>query len=288
MLMAIAFALAMQAATPAPAPAQPGPDIVVQGTRDVERRVSSFIRALTDVPLSGEISRFDWAVCPAVAGLSDRQNDTAAERMRAVADAAGIPVGKANCKPNVLVVVTTDTQKFVASLKGSDPTNFDGVPPREMDALRHARTAAAWHIEGRLDGDGREVPRDAQTGEYMLSRTDVPSRISTTSRPHFVAAIVVVDSDALSGLTVVQLADYAAMRAFAHSDPTRLGNTPAPSILTILDAPPGTAIPITMTQWDFAYLKALYASTENRLAGQQRHEMARQMANDLKGPHDKD
>src|SRR4051794_19996186 len=111
MLMAIAFALAMQAATPAPAPAQPGPDIVVQGTRDVERRISSFIRALTDVPLSGEISRFDWAVCPAVAGLSDRQNDTAAERMRAVADAAGIPVGKANCKPNVLVVVTTDTQK---------------------------------------------------------------------------------------------------------------------------------------------------------------------------------
>ena len=286
MMMAIALALAMQAA--APAPAQPAPDIVVQGMRGVERRVSSFIRALTDVSLSGQISRFDWAVCPAVLGLSDRQNDTAAERMRAVADAAGIPVAKPNCKANVLVVVTTDTQKFVTSLKRSDPAYFDGVPPREMDALRHAGVAAAWHIEGQLDADGREVPRDAQTGEYMLSRTDVPSRISTTSRPHFVAAIVVVDSDALRGLTVVQLADYAAMRAFAHADPARLGKTPPPSILTILDAPPGTAVPITMTEWDLAYLKALYGSTENRLAGQQRHEMSRQMANDLKGSHDKD
>ena len=284
MLMAIALSLAIQETA---APAAADPEIVVQGQRDVERRVSSFIRALTDVPLSGQISRFDWAVCPLVVGLAGRQDEDAADRMRSVAQAVGIPVGKPKCKANVLVVVTNDTKKFVDSLKRGEPSYFEGVPPKEMEALGKSGAAAAWHIEGLLDADGREVPRDAQTGQYRLSRTDVPSHISTTTRSHFLAAIVVLDSRALSGLTVVQLADYAAMRTFAHTDPSHVEKSAAPTILTILDAPVGTSVPITLTEWDYAYLKALYGSTENRLAGQQRHEMARKMTDDLKGPHDR-
>lgn len=287
MLTAIALSLALQAAAASTA-AEPPAEIVVQGQRDVQRRVSSFIRTLTDVPLSSQISRFDWAVCPEVVGLADAQGKAAADRMRSVAQAAGIPVGKPDCKANVLVIVTTDKNKFVASLKRSNPSYFDSVPPREMDAIGRSPSAAAWHIEGRLDADGREIPRDEQTGQYRLSRTDTPSHISTDSRPHFIAAIVVLDSRALAGLTVLQLADYAAMRAFAHTDPSRLAKSSAPTILTILDAPLGSSIPITLTDWDFAYLKALYASTENRLAGQQRHEMARKMVKDLNSPPDKD
>ena len=91
----------------------------------------------------------------------------------------------------------------------------------------------------------------------------------------------------LSGLTVIQLADYAAMRAFAQVDPSRLEKSAAPTILTILDAPMGSAVPITLTEWDLAYLKALYSSTENRLAGQQRHEMGNKIARELsKQPRD--
>jgi hypothetical protein len=77
------------------------------------------------------------------------------------------------------------------------------------------------------------------------------------------------------------------MRAFAKTDPSRLEKPAAPTILTLLDTPNGGAVPITLTEWDLAYLKALYGSTTNRLAGQQSGEMAQKMAKDLKGsPND--
>jgi hypothetical protein len=109
----------------------------------------------------------------------------------------------------------------------------------------------------------------------------VPSRISTTTRPNFTAAIVVVDNDALAGLTVAQLADYAAMRAYAQIDPARVAKSATPTILSVIDAPIGSSVPITLTEWDLAYLKALYGSSGNRLASQQAHEMKRQMAQEL-------
>jgi hypothetical protein len=290
MLTGIALSLALQAAAPASpssSPQQNQQAIVVQGRRDVQRQIHDFVRALTDIPPAGQISRFDWAVCPAAVGLANSQNEKVAERMRAVAEAAGMRTEKPGCKANVLVVVSNDAQKFVDWLKDNEPEYFIGVSPKEKQALKHAGPAAAWHIEGRIDQDGVNVPRDTETGAYVSSRTDVPSRISTNTHPAFDAAIVVLDGRALGGLTVVQLADYAAMRAFAKTDPSRVATAGAPSILTLLDTPIGSAAPITLTEWDLAYLKALYGSTENRLAGQQRGEMAHKMADDLKGsPND--
>jgi hypothetical protein len=292
MFMPIKFLLPLLlsgVAAPSVAFAQPqeqqdpvGRDIVVQGIRDLDRQVGDFVIALTDVPMSGQISRFDWAVCPNVVGLSDRQNALAADRMRQVAEAAGIRVGKAGCKGNILVMVADDVPAVMKWLRSKHFDLFEGVPSRRIREMSRGGSAVAWHVEGLLDADGVEVPRDRDTGLHVIERTDTPSRISTVSRPHFAAAVVVFDGRALEGLTVVQLADYAAMRAFARTDPSRLRDSSAPSILSVVDAPMGSAVPITLTQWDLAYLKALYSATENRRAGQQRGEMSRQMGRELK------
>lgn len=286
MLITLALMLGVAATQQpaAPAPADP-PEIVVEGRRDVAGQVSDFVKTLTDVSPNGQIGRFDWAVCPAVLGLSERQNVAAAARMRAVAEAAAIPVAKPGCKTNALLIVTADKPAFVSWLRSSHPSYFEGVPPAVMRQVARAdHPAAAWHVQGLLDADGVEVPRDRETGQYIGQRTDTPSRISTTTRPHFAAAIVVVDSKALDGLTIAQLADYAAMRAFAEINPPRAGAAPAPTILDILDAPMDSAVPITLTQWDLAYLKALYASTSNRRARQQQREMSQRMTEDLGKP----
>jgi len=290
MLISIALSLAAQvaASTPASTP-QNQQATVVQGRReDVQSQIHNFVKALTDVPPAGQISRFDFSVCPAAVGLSKQQNAEVAERMREVAEAAGIRVDRQGCKANVLVVVSDNAQKFVDWLKDNEPEYFVGVPPKEKRLLKHVDHAAAWHIEGRTDQDGVSVSRDRDSGMFISSRTDIPSRISTNDHPSFEAAIVVIDSRALGGLTVVQLADYAAMRAFAKTDPSRMGKADAPTILTLLDTPIGGAMPITLTDWDLAYLKALYGSTTNRLAGQQSGEMQRKMAQDLKNRPDND
>ena len=84
---------------------------------------------------------------------------------------------------------------------------------------------------------------------------------------------MVVELDSLAGLTVTQIADYAAMRSFARTDPSRLQRSNAATILAALEAPMNSQVPLSLTEWDLAFLKSLYASESNRRAARQRYEM---------------
>ena len=70
------------------------------------------------------------------------------------------------------------------------------------------------------------------------------------------ASLVVIQLDALRGLTTTQLADYAAMRVFARTQPSRLQRSTAPTILNIIDTPMNAQVPLTLTQWDLGFLRA--------------------------------
>jgi len=94
-------------------------------------------------------------------------------------------------------------------------------------------------------------------------------------------AALVIERRALDGLTTTQLADYAAMRLFARTAPERLAGSTAPTILTIIEAPMGSAVPITLTDWDLAFLRGLYASHNNLYAAEHRSRISRRIANEL-------
>lgn len=85
-------------------------------------------------------------------------------------------------------------------------------------------------------------------------------------RPILVAAVVVIERDAVVGMTTTQLAGYAAVRTFARTDPQKVQGLSAPTILSILDAPDDTEVPVTLTQWDLGYLRGLYAAAPMRSA----------------------
>lgn len=250
--------------------------IVVQGIRNPSEEIGRFVNALTETPLSGQLSRFDRAVCPVVVGLGDARGATIARRMRQVADAAAIPVDNPGCKPNVLLFVTRDKGDLISQLYRKYPNYFDGVQRSDVKRMiSDPSPAAAWHVEGRIDADGIAVQRDRISGREIIERTDTASRLSTASRPHFLASIVVVDLDALGGLSLTQLADYAAMRTFGRTDPSRAARSSAPSILSVVEASMDSPVPLTLTKWDLAFLKSLYASDANRSASRQRSEMTR-------------
>jgi hypothetical protein len=125
---------------------------------------------------------------------------------------------------------------------------------------------------------------DSGTGNYYVVNGSISaSRLTPASRPHFVASLVVIQMDALAGLTTTQLADYAAMRVFARTEPLRLVRASAPTILNILDAPMNSPVPQSLTDWDLGFLRALYGSAENHYASQQRHEIRRMMGRELEG-----
>jgi hypothetical protein len=109
------------------------------------------------------------------------------------------------------------------------------------------------------------------------------TRIKPAARQEFSGAVVVVQADAIAGLTTTQLADYAAMRAFVRTDPAKLTASAANSILNVVTTPMGAPVPLTITAWDMSFLKAYYASRLNNFAANQRSEMREKMSQDLGG-----
>lgn len=269
--------LAAQQPSGASVPASPSSqDIVVEGVRQQRQReqVRQFIKALTDVPNFGQIGKFHAPVCPAAMGLPDAQNKMVADRMKRVAEAAGIRTGAADCLPNVFFIASVDKSATIDALHRSFPAYFGEMSGKQVRQLIASKApSVAWQVKGLLSADGTTLKKMPLGGPYINEGTNSGSRIRSGTMPEFVASMVMVEREALTGLSITQVADFAAMRAFADTDPGRAAGAGSPTILTILDKGDDQMVPLTLTHWDLGYLKSLYATSNALYASYQRGEM---------------
>lgn len=274
---------AQPAAQPSAAPSDEA--IVVTGQKESRQAIQDFVGALTKIPSYQELSRFEHSVCPAVYGLPKAQADAIAGRVRLIAKTIGIVVGGEHCAPNVLVVATSDKLAFLEELRKHRADDF-GITDSQIKALeKQPGPAAAWQIQGPpMTEDGKDLDVDPSTGVVVNRTVASSSRLSEPVHPQFDGSMVVVERKALLGLTVTQLADYAAIRLLTGADPAHLGNSGAPTILHVLEVPIGGTAPITMTQWDFAFLRGYYDAKRNLRTAGQRSAITDSMTRDLHGP----
>ena len=249
------------ATVPPPAPESP---IVVQGIHDRDKKLSRFIKELTPAPVHGQIARFDVPVCPAVAGVSDEQESYIEARF-------------ARNKNDLLKQLEDHRPEYF-------PASWSSWHIHELE--HDPYPVVAWQFEGQFWADGRPIAGGTTASGIsdilQLQRTIEPlTRLRPSARHAFVTSIVIVQHDALAGLTTTQLADYAAMRAFVRTDPKQLHAAASDTILGVLDAPMGSAVPLTLTSWDLSFLKAFYASNKNSFAEYQRSEMQALMRREL-------
>ncbi len=286
-LLIIALALSSAAAAQDTPPRDSDPIIVI-GDRDNDRQIADFVEVLAPAQLSGQLGRYHWAVCPVAVGMAPTQRVAVSDRIRAVARAADVRVAGADCTPNLLVIVTPDKAAFLALLARRHSYYFEGLARSERHSIMNSvASAVAWQIPGPpIDADGRELANDSGAGFYVNRTIQAGSRIGSTTHPQFAAAIVVIESAAIDGLKTTQLADYAAMSALTAADPARLEDSSVPTILTILDAPMGSAVPVTLTEWDLGLLRAFYAANPLLSTAAQRSDMRRDMAEDLQSPRE--
>ena len=172
-----------------------------------------------------------------------------------------------------------------AATTGSVRNDF-GITDSQIHALeKQLGPAAAWQIQGPpMTEDGKDLDVDPSVGQVVNRTIAGSSRITEPVRPQFDGAMVVVERRALLGLTVTQLADYAAIRLLTGADPSHLGNSGAPTILHVLEVPIGGTAPITMTQWDFAFLRGYYDARRNLHTSAQRSAITDSMTKDLRKP----
>lgn len=275
-------------AFPAP-PTRQGedPSIIVTGHRNPEKERKEFVRALTSLQFGGRIARFEQAVCPAAIGLPPVQAAALVGRIRTVAQAVGVSVGGEKCHPNVVVIVPDNKQVFLQDLVKRHGEYFGSLSSGQIRAvLRSPGPAAAWQLEGPpISARGTELRFDEVMGTYVNNTTESASRINVGARPQFDGAVVVVERSALDGLTVTQLADYAAMRAFAAVDPVRVQSTSTPTILKVLEAPVDAQVPLSLTSWDLGLLRGLYSAPRNLESDAQRSAIRRAMEKEVE--HDR-
>lgn len=202
------------------------------------------------------LPRFETPICPAVFGLRDDYAAEIVARIHANLMRLDIPAAGEGCAPNLLVAFMRDSRTFLAEFEQKRPEMFRMVSAAERDELlRQATPARVWTNVGlRWTGNGPPPagwPKARPSVRGQLSRSFMPEARDILS------ALILFDEEAVVGMTLEQLADYATMRGLSHTRPAA-GDEPMATILAMFSD--GTD---RLTPFDTAYLRSLYFAQSN-------------------------
>lgn len=273
-------------------PPAEGGDIVVTVDREAAERLSRELRLIT-TQHEGQLTRFQVAVCPSVHGLPEDRAAQVAARITALAAAAGLPVAKAGCKPNLMVVIAADGQGFIEKLKRERPEAFAMMTFATYRNLRTARGPAwSWQSVEPRRADGAPVqyisewgspgrpPQRLPKGAYQVPSAQL-SRLSEPVRFDVGTAWVVIDQTSAVGLTPRQIGDYAGMVALTGARTSSEHPTPRPSILRLFaDRAKDDSAEEEATAFDLAFLRARYSGSAAQAADWEFRRMAGMLMRD--------
>lgn len=239
------------------------PGVTVEGRRpDLEQQVRTFVSNVTRRSGEQPLTRWRVPICPLVAGLPAKQGEFILARLSEIARSAGAPLGPQKCQPNFYVVAANHASSTTAA--------NDYNPVR---VLYNARIETADGLP--MDLMGGAMPGN---GLQIAGPTVSDTRIEFPSVTRLASVLVLIDTARIKGIELGQLADYIAMVGFAVLDPGADAGS-APTILrlfTTTGAPP----PKHLSDWDEAFLKAIYATRQSSRF--QRSEVSRRMLGDLR------
>ena len=276
----------------AAAPKSTDDEILVVSDQDADRVRREFVKAMALPSAYDQLGRFEDPVCPVVLGFKAPYGTVVADRMRRVADAAGIKVARDGCKPNVYLFVVRDKASLVRGLSRSASSVFgyrDDPAYAERAVLASASApSVAWQVLQYRASDGSVAYRErlrSNSRDSVLKLTTTASRIVSPLRVEFGASVMVIEAKSLLGADLRQLSDFAAMQLYAHTEPQMASEQKAPTILTLLDdATTGRPAPLSITQWDLAYLKALYSFSNMYRANVHYGELSNRMKRSMEEP----
>lgn len=269
--------------------------IVVTGERvtreQARERATTFVRQVGIA--RGETPAARWAdpVCPRVLGIAQPYAGIVEARIREIAQAAGVPVAAGDCGTNVSVSFVGDAAGLMREIDRRSPTRLQEVPQDLREAMLNGEAPVRWWYltETRSRHRMRNAPQAVRTqqggggtgGRSLESSPTLDleslqeygsSVISTYGVRTIIDANVVVDLDRAEGRSLQAVAAYAAFVAFSEVRPS----TPPPSgsILGMFVADQQAR---GLTDWDMAFLRALYQLPLDRQARRHRGTLVRDM-----------
>lgn len=282
---------AAQASQPSVPQADPAESIIVTGTRstpeETRRRAVEFVRGAGVATSQRSVARWEDPVCPRALGLQPTYAGMVEEKLRTIAEAAGIGVAREPCRPNILVSFVADAGATVRAVAARAPRQLEEVPSEARAALLAGPAPVRWWYStdtrsrdglparaapppwtaGNAEGGGSMLPAHMPTLQHYES-----SIVSTQAARVLTAATVVVDVGRVEGMPLDAVAAYAALVAFAEIRTDDF--SPAGSILGLFDAESRLRAP---TEWDMAFLRALYRLPLDRTGRRHRGMLVREL-----------
>lgn len=288
----LAAAAAFLLATPAAGTAEPplelpdtdGPEIVVYGAGASDQAISDFVSTIGRHTGTDQLARWHETICPLTLGLREELNGYVSDTIIAVAQAIGADARPGDCQANVLVVITDDPTEIIESLRQDRVDIYRAISLTERAAIESGETDVLAFSRIQLRGADGRLP-DTGGGQSLEGSggtlTGVEAgRVKLSTRADLNFRAILIDVDHARGRTLQQLSAFAAMMALAEFN-VREPVTPPFTILNLFHAAENP--PADLTDWDIAYLRALYATDGAYDAHAQRSAMIRQVRTALAG-----
>lgn len=241
---------------PSPAPVvQTGNDIVVTGRKGVEARDALAFARSASAPIDGQLAKFNIAVCPMAIGFPAAMGAQIVSRMRDVATAAGAKLEKPGCKGNMVVVAAKDGLEMVREMRRLHTPLIDGLGPHDFNAVVATQGPVRSWCLTRVENAFGDPAVNSGDGSARTMEVYSGSNINPPTQQSIGLAVVVIEWSAMEGKTTIQIADYAAMRTLAKTNPAKAGGVVQTS-LALFDA--GAKAPPELSAADLAYLQGLY------------------------------
>jgi len=224
--------------------------------------------ALAGLPASAQsddepLARFEDAICPGIVGLKVDAAEEMVGRIRGRAEEFGRRLApEGDCTPNLVVAFVEDGLAFARRMQRDHGYIFAELSQDDREIALHEEgpVRAILRVRAR-SRDGMPIPRREdmvdlpQTQMWMAH-----SKIYTATRNDILYSLILIDRDAIGGMTLGQLADYTAYRSLTRTLP-QTPETRADSILSLFDG--GATRPAGLTEFDKAYLHGLYDGLPN-------------------------
>lgn len=283
--------------------------IIVTGKKltkeEARRQASSFVRTATVIPQEDQYARRRDPLCPAVSGIDAQYRTKVVTKITSVADAVGVKMAKPGCSANLLIHFTNDVGGYIAQMAKVRPDLLRTMRPDERLALKQSVVPMRWlyatEARGSDDmklsngGKGASVLMAGSQSSNSPAANDAvniqssrgtlninsASLIDTQMIVNLTSAIVIVDAEKSTGFTLESVAAYAAMVSLAQIK-LSTDYSSYPSILSMFSGAKGAdEAPRDLTEWDYAYLRALYKIPANRTARTQRTRIYGEMVKQL-------
>jgi hypothetical protein len=283
---------AAPSATPEAELAQGADEVVVRGRRmsEVEFDLYDYVKAFVDeialTPTGRGFARWQRDVCVGVHNVRQDAAQYIADRISLLAHEVGLKPGKPGCRPDVVIIFTTDGTQTATSMVENQPRLFEpnaglsgmNLPHEDLQKFAESdRPVRWWHVSMPVDArTGQRAIVMAQDGHSppVVNVGGGPSRLQSGVRDEMVYIVIVVDATKLLGKTWQQLGDYLAIVSLAQIDPNA-DLSAIDSILNLFENPQAYS---GLTDWDRSYMRALYAFNQERIPEIQSGDLVSQMA----------